>query len=214
MAVAASKLQALAAKSPEQLPRFGSTRSGPMFDRIVARDNLEFFRSRSVPLASRLPDSLNYLQSLNTILKEYTSARVANNVAGIDLIELLGAQLSVAEVELELVDEFVPTLSKDDPKYPVRMAGLDKMRQGLAEMLSGTITTLTEAQAYDVGSRTKLATYCRETFPNIAPKLTASSRQELLRRLDELVDDSSVRDFRSQVISLRDEVRDATNVGD
>jgi hypothetical protein len=213
MAVAAAKLQALAAQSPGQLPRFGSKRSGPMFARIVARDNLKFFRSRSLPLASRFPQSLDYFQSLNAILKVYLSAREANQVTGEDMIELVGAQLRAVQVELELVDEFVPTLSKDDPKYPVRMAGLDQMRRGLAQMVSGVITTLTEKQAYDVGTRAKLVGYCRETFPSIVPKLSAPSQQEMLRRVDELVDDSSIRDLRPQLISLHDEVHAAIKSG-
>lgn len=210
MAVAAKKLQALANQSPEKLPRFGSKRSGPMFARIVSADNLMFFQSRSLPLATRFPQALEYGASLNLILKVYLAARVDNKVAGNELIELLGAQLRTVQVQLELVDEFVPTLSKDDPKYPVRMAGLDKMRKGLAELIAGTITTLTEAQFYDVATRAKLLEYCRQTFPNILPKLTAASQQEMLLRLDALIDDPSVREFRSGVISLRDEVRATT----
>ncbi len=181
-----------------------------MFARIVSADNLNFFRSRSLPLASRFPQGIDYFDSLNAILKVYLSARVANKVTGDDLIELMGAELRAAQVELELVDEFVPTLSKDDPKYPVRMAGLDKMRRGLAGLLSGAITTLTEVQAYGVGTRANLLGYCRETFPSIVPKLTAASQQEMLRRLDELVEDGSVRELRFGIISLRDEVHAAT----
>jgi hypothetical protein len=209
MSTSASRLQALATTAPQQLPRFNSSRSGPMFARIVARDNLDFFRSRSLPLASRFPQAIEYVESLNAILKVYLSASAANQVTSDDLIELMGAELRAIQVGLELVDEFLPTLSKDDPKYPVRMAGLDRMRQGLAGVVAGVITTLTEDQVYRVDARSKLLGYCRETFPSIVPKLSAPSRSEVLRRLDELVEDARVRDLRPQLISLRDELRGA-----
>jgi hypothetical protein len=207
MTVAAGKLQTLAATAPQQLPRRKSAKSGAMFDRITGRDNLAFFRSQSLPLSARLPQAMEYLQSLNAILKTYLAAMQAGKVSGGELVDLLAAELSVVQVALELVDEFVPTLSKDDPKYPVRMAGLERMRQGLATMVSGTLTALTESRVYDVDSRSRLLARSIETFPGIVPKLTAPSRAEVRRRLDELVDDPSVRELRAQVIELRDAVR-------
>lgn len=213
MATVASKLQVLARTAPEQLPRFNSSRSGPMFARIVARDNLDFFRARSLPLASRFPQALDYIDSLNAISKLYMSAFVAKKVTGDELVELMGAELRAAQVELELVDEFLPTLSKDDPKYPVRMEGLANMRQGLATVVVGNITTLTEARVYDAATRLKLVGYCRETFPSILSKLSAPSRAEVLRRLDEIVDDPRVRELRPQLVLLRDEANGAVKAG-
>jgi hypothetical protein len=209
MAVAASKLLALAGRAPDQLPRYGSERSGAMFARIVARDNLNFFRSRSEPLESRMAQALDYVDSLNAIAKIYLSARLANNVKGDELIELIGAELSAFQVELELVSEFVPTLSKDDPKYPVRMEGLNEVRQALAGNLLSQLTTLTEVQNYDVGLRARLLGYCRETFPYLVPGLTATYQERVLRRLNELSNDASFRDLHSQIILLRDEVNAA-----
>lgn len=212
MAAAASKLRSLAAQSPAKLPRAGSSRSGPVFDRIVSADNLKFFRSRSLPLSARFPDAITYAESQTAILKTYLAARESNAVTGRELVELMGAQLRLAGVMLELVDEFVPTLSKDDPKYPVRMAGLDQMRQGLAGAVAGSVITLTESQFYDVDSRTKLMAYCRETFPSIVPKLTVPSQQEVVQRLDALVEHDAVRPFRSEAVSLRHEVRAALGI--
>jgi hypothetical protein len=205
MAVAAAKLQAMAKKSPEKLPRFGSNRSGPVF-----AENFNFFRSRSLPLGTRFPQFLDYTDALNAIVKLYASARTTNKEWAAELVELSGAMLRALQLELELVDELIPTLAKDDPTYSVRMAGLEKMRGGLALVISGSLTTLTETQVFDADLRAKLVDYCRETFPQILPRLTAASEQEMLRRLDELVDNPSVREFRDQVILLRDESHAAT----
>jgi hypothetical protein len=50
MAVAAEKLKALSTRKPQHLPRRGSANSGAVFARLVAIDNLAFFRNRSLPI--------------------------------------------------------------------------------------------------------------------------------------------------------------------
>src|SRR5262249_20633242 len=114
------------------------------------------------------------------------------------------------QVTVELVDEFVATLSPQDPKYQVRMAGLEKVRRGLAELVGGAITSLTEEQNYSVAARLRLLGYCRETFPSIVPRLSAASQIEVLGRLNALAAEARMRGLQPQLTLLRDEVRTAT----
>jgi len=209
LTVVAAKLKALAADNPQQLPRRGSDKSGAVFARLVADDNLAFFRNRSLPLSSRFPDGLAYFQSQNEILKSYAGALDRGKVSGDDVIDLLAAELSTVQAVLELVDEFMPTIPKDDGKYEVRMHGLQTMRQGLATMVSGVLTALTESQVYGVETRLRLLARCLDTFPHIIPKLTKPSQAEVKRRLAELASDPTVSGLRPQLVSLRDVVERA-----
>jgi hypothetical protein len=211
MASAAVKLEPMATTSPEQLPRFQSDRSGRMFARIVARDNLEFYRSRDLPLGSRMQLSLDYMTALNGICKAYLSAFVSKKATEDDVMELMGACLRGAQAQTDLVDEFIPTLSKDDPRYSTRMAGLDQWRSGLASCVSGVLSTMTEDQGFSSNARSKLVAYSRETLPTLVPKLSPPSRAEAVRRLGELVDDPRIATFRPQVIALRDDVQNAVS---
>jgi len=111
MTKAAGVLKALADRAPQQLPRFGSKKSDAMFARIVSRENLTFFRSRSFPLAARFPPAIEYIESFNGILKSYLFAKAAGKIADDELVELMGAELHVIWVELDLVDEFLPTIA-------------------------------------------------------------------------------------------------------
>jgi hypothetical protein len=208
MSAAVSKLQALASTSPEKLPRFQSPKSGALFARIVSREPLHFYRDKSHPLDARMQEALGCLQATNSLLKAYLPAFNLGRVSGDDLIELFGALLRSTQANLELVDEFVPTVSKQDPKYPARMAGLDRMRRGLASIVGGAITSLTERQSYVVETRVKLLGFCRETFPAIVPKLTAPSQAEIVERLSALAADPQMRDL-PDLSLLRDEVKAA-----
>jgi hypothetical protein len=92
---AATALQALATTHPEQLPRFQSAKSGSVFARLVARENLNSYRARSVPLEARLPVAIQHLESTNAIFKLYFSAFLAKKVEDAEIIELYGALLCI-----------------------------------------------------------------------------------------------------------------------
>jgi hypothetical protein len=205
LTVVAPKLKALAAGEPQQLPRRGSDKSGAVFARLVADDNLSFFRNRSLPLSSRMSESVAYFQSQNDILKTYAGALDRGKVSGDDVIDLLAAELSTVQVVLELVDEFLPTVPRDE-KYEARMHGLQTMRQGLATMVSGVLTSFTETQVYGVDARSRLLGRCIETFPHIVPRLTKPSQAEVKHRLADLAKDPKVSELRPQLVSLRDAV--------
>src|SRR5262245_66468073 len=61
MAAAARALSAVAEKDPRSLPRYQSERSGPLFARITAADNLDRFKDPSLPLDQRFPQSNDFL---------------------------------------------------------------------------------------------------------------------------------------------------------
>jgi hypothetical protein len=210
MTTASTRLQSLAAEHPEQLPRFQSPRSGHTFARIVAADNLAFFRQTTVPLSSRLPAVIEFMDSFNAIFKLYLQAFKAHLAPSAELIELAGAQLRLCQTSTELTDEFVATLSRDDPRYEVRMAGLEQMRQGLAEVVDGVLTTLTEVDVYPRAERLTLLGYCRATLPSIVPKLAPGSQVEVLERLDALAADPRLADLHQSIGALRDQVRSAS----
>ena len=202
MARAANILIAIAQKDGGQLPRYQSRKSGAAFKRITANDNLDLYRNRSLPLEQRMPDALNYMQSSNQILKLYLAAFNQHAVGDGELVELAGTQLRVSVVMFTLVDEFLPTLDKDDPTYPVRMDGLRRMKNGLASVVAGSLQTLTESHAYRTSELKKLVGYMEATFPDILPALPDGSRTESLVRLRSFLNDPKLQSLRPELKRL------------
>src|SRR5258708_39193539 len=134
---AADRLKSLARTHPDQLPRFSSEKSGKTFARLAAPADASFFRKRSLSLGVRLPEALERFQASAALFELYLSAFAGKQVAGAELVELTGALLRNCVVLLEVVDELVPTISKDDPSYQERMAGLAQKRSGFAGVLTG-----------------------------------------------------------------------------
>lgn len=202
MARAAKLLEEMVLRDAGELPRYQSQRSGEAFNRFTDDENLELYLDRSLPLQQRLPDALNYMQSSNQILKAYLAAFNEHAVGDSELVELMGAQLRTLVVMCSLVNEFLPTLDKDDPTYPVRLDGLKKMKSGMATVVAGNLQTLTESQAYRSSELKRLIGYMEATLPNILPDLPDGSRAETLIRLRSFLDDPTMQDLKPELDAL------------
>ena len=199
IARAAKALATLAAKDPAQLPRFSSKRSGELFERIISPKNLDFYRNKTLPVKDRLQAGPEHLTAVSSIVKLYYAAFAKGTVADTEVIELLGVLFQVVEVQMRLVDEFLPTIPKDDPNYDVRMAGLEKTKQGLATTVMGGLQVLTEKDAYRASERLKLLSHMKKTVPAFALRLPANTRKELLQRVEEMTKDPDLKELRTDL---------------
>lgn len=166
-----------------RLPRCGSANSGAVFQRITAAENLEAFADRSLAVETRLSALLKYAQGANTIAKLYLLAFVRGATGDTEMIDMVGLQLRTTAVIVRVIDEFVPTLDKSDPKYAARMQGLATVRLGAAQLAEETLQTLTETHAYRKAELVRLLRYMEETFPAIVTAMEPDARQRLLARL-------------------------------
>ena len=199
---AAEILNAIAAKDATQLPRYRSERSGRAFERLTADANLDIYRNKTLPLSQRLLGAIEHLNSMNQVLKAYIEAFTRQNVGDSEVIELLGAQLRSAVVMTSLTDEFLPTLDKNDPKYPARMEGLKTMKGGMAQMVFGTLITLTESEAYRPAERKRLIGHMQGTFPKILPALLEDSRTEARQQIRNYVKDPRLQELSEDLEKL------------
>jgi hypothetical protein len=202
-------LFSVAQKGYGQLPRYKSERSGEVFARLTSSQNLDLFRNRTLPLESRFPQLLDYIQASNQVLKLYLAGFLKKGVRDSELVELMGAQLRSSAVMLELVDELLPTIKKDDPTYEVRMKGLDQMRRGLASVVSGNLQTLTERDSYRGSELVRLVGYMQVTFPLIVPRIPPGARTESLLKLEKMQDDPALKDLQPGLGELLSKVKAA-----
>ena len=110
---------------------------------------------------------------------------------------------------LSVSDDFVPTIKKDDPKYQVRMDGVETMKRGLATVIAGSLTTLTERNTYRTAELIKFAGYMQETLPRLVPSLPPGAQAETVSRLDEMLKDPAMTDLHSSLNDLRLKVKTA-----
>ena len=213
MVKAEKVLASLTQKGYRNLPRYKSERSGEVFARLTSAQNLEQFRNGSLPLEARFPQFFNYLQASNQILSLYVSAFLKKEARDSELVELVGAEFRSTVVMLELIDEFLPTIKKDDPSYQVRMQGLEQTKRGLASAVAGGLQMLTERENYRGSELARLVGYMQETLPLIVPRLPPGSRTETMYRLEKMQEDPAMKDLQPSLQNLYLKVKAALEKG-
>ena len=202
MARAAKALTALAEKHPEQLPRYNSKRSGDLFNRITSAQNLEICRDKSLAVGLRFQDALQILGASGNLLNVYLKSFLDKKTADSEVLEIMGSVLRASVAVMDVTDEFTRTLDKTDPTYKTRMDGLQKMKKGLANVVAGSIQTLTERPGYRKSELIRFIGYMRETLPALVPRLLPGSRKETIVRLETLDKDDSMKDLQPGLHNL------------
>jgi hypothetical protein len=110
-------------------------------------------------------------------------------------------------VLLQLIDEELPTLKPDDQNAAERKAGLEKVRNGLATMTAGALTTLTETTSYRTSERTRLLRYLQETLPAIVAHLSPAAQSETQVRIEALAGDQNLKPLQPGLTELASAVR-------
>jgi hypothetical protein len=206
---AAKCLGNLTANGYERIPRYDSVQSGVIFARIASAENLSFFNGKSMPVEVRMPLCNAYIQGLNEVSKIYGVAFMKYGNLSNEMMALVGASLRMAVLMSEVTDEFVAKLDKNDPTYSTRMAGRDRMKNGMANMVFGAIQSITELPADALGARDRLVGVMIETFPALVPRLPEGSRRDAVRKLEVLAKTSTYPDLHEKLDELVTTVRAA-----
>ncbi len=181
---AASALGKLAASNPERLPRRGSSKSGAVFERIVAQSNLTAIATASLPLETRVNMAASLMKGQAPILGTYLG--VAEKMTGAEVTDLMGFQLRTAVAVTLLVQEMVMEMSLFDPARDARIDDYERMTAGLAKILAGVLQALMERGDCQVSDRLRLASTVAELWPVFLEVLPKGARKELpaaLRRM-------------------------------
>ncbi len=211
-AEAADVLANLAATDAGQLPRYQSERSGEVFARLAAIDqNLAMSRDKSMPVLLRVQNAGLNLRAANHILKLYSEGFARGKTGGADVTEIMGGQLPGLVIMATLVDEAIPTLDKADPGYEAYLAGLEKSKQDLAMSVVDCLQTLSEKDRYQTSDRLRLLHHMEETLPLLIPRFSAPSRQEVVLRLDTVLNDPRLEDIRPGLKKIKDTIDSATS---
>lgn len=205
---ACAALQNLARTNPAQLPRHQSPRSGALFARLTSTEVLAEVRNKALPFDQRFPRCLAFHNATTPLVKTYVDAQMAGAVAGTDVVEMTGLMLRGLVVLCALTNELVPTLDKNDPTYPNRLAGIAQMKRGMNTTLSGFTAMLTETQHYSAADRVRLLGFVKETLPTLLPVMSAADRNNFVGTLQRLSNDGRYADLQPALGELESQARE------
>ena len=162
-----------------QLPLMSDQNGKKVLERIVSRENLLVYADPQFSLPSRLGDYIQMVQSTNVILKLYLEAnplhpgKTHQEIAALEIYIIY-----VAATGMTLVQEFLPTIQKDE-KYETRMQGLQKMYGGMFTTFSGLLMSTSEPRNFTGQEISAMLVALDETLPILKPAFSAESLGQL-----------------------------------
>lgn len=200
---ASKALSALAQQG--KLPRYGSARSGLVFARMTAAENLDMVRDTTA--SSNVDPTLAYFTATNDLLQVYLAGFQKDQIGDTELVELMGFEFRTAVLLLDMVARSQRSLKPTDGNYQQAMNGVARMKNGLAMVAAGSITTLGERTSFRTSERLRLLGYMKETFPAMLAPLSPDARAEVLTRLEGMAADTALAPLRPGIMDLAAAIR-------
>src|SRR5262245_49559792 len=139
MAKAYKALQKVA-KDKRRMPRYGSERSGQLFDRITSEENLAFLEDGSTRLSTRCSEYFQYIEAAQGIGNMYASLVETDKGYASEMVEIIGAAQRAVRAGLKVMDERLAEFEKSDPRRAKEAS--DLIKGGMAQMATGCLETL------------------------------------------------------------------------
>ena len=165
------------------LPDFSSKDGKAIIKRLTDTSNFEFCKDKSLPIGQRLQNFLQVSQASNSVMMLYATKLYSEQVYAGETADMLAFSLYLAEVGIDLMNEFIPTIPKDD-QYEVRMQGVKQMFSGITTQVSGAEVTLTEKETFSAENRLIILEAIHATLPKLKVAFSNEFKKELSNRFE------------------------------
>lgn len=206
MSRAAKVLTEIANRDARELPRHQSPKSGQVFARITADDNLDGLRKKSFPVTIRTGFALQFLHAATSIGKLYGTLAVEEGAASEETTELIGLTLRIATALKGLSDEVLPTLDKNDPTSATRLKGLKQLTTALGPVLQGALNQALASKKLKPETRTRMLKYMDQTLPDLVKVIPPKAREEVLAKLKTLSERPEFAEHQQDIKPLLDKL--------
>ncbi|WP_375766691.1 hypothetical protein NR798_34105 [Archangium gephyra] len=199
-AAAAQALSALAQKSPPELPRYQSTRSGPLFARLTSFENVDAIERLQVAPLARVQLAGSMMEPASQLLMLYIGANAASGGFSTEMIELQAFVTHAAAEMMEAIDQVPPTDIRNREAFE---SGMAQIRMGLGKVAIGALTTVSERKVYSNEDRLRFLGTLKQDLPRLLPKLEPLTQQEVPVRIEKLLADEPSPEVKRELEALR-----------
>ena len=179
-------LRKTAAENALFLPRRGSPASGALFDRLASLDNFATAANSTLSLDDRASLVIGFSQSLPQILMIYLEAQNKEGGFDAELTSFMILMLRNARVGMEWAREFLPTIRLDDPRREARLNGFKRMKGGFADVVLGSLQTLTERETFRPSELVRLVEALKIDLPILFGELPEEAQKEVRIKVRDL----------------------------
>lgn len=182
--------------------RANSANSKALFTKFVDSVEQPILTKTDIPLKKRFTLSSQIRKAVNDTLMMYYFAHTSGTDYSTELAYLQGVTLTLTRQSLVLLDEFTPTIDPKEKHYEARMQGLQKVKNGLAMQLDGTIVSLQDTTAFSDAERYILANYLVAEASFLLDHLDSNVRKEFDVKFKTLVSSETNSEIRQVLTRL------------
>lgn len=199
------RLRGLIVTGQQPLPTLADKASNAVFKRMISNQNVAQTKSRDKTISAgermmALVTSLGAVQHMTVLyLKEVNKGKPYER----ELAKLLVYMLNTAGPSIKLGDEFIASMPRDD-KYETRLGGMRQAHNGLAQIFSGAIVSISETHIYSKPSTLELVQASLDNLPAYQRILKTADRQKAIRIVERQLKATSDKDLQAGLTRLRD----------
>jgi len=177
------------------LPRLDDKYGKAILMRLTSSDLFKVFQNRNTPVNLRLNACMDFGDTYNSIYKLYGTTLTNDHSYHSEFAALLAFFLKFAAVEAEVVEDFLPTLPKDD-RYEVRVQGLNQMFRGAEGMFSAAEASLADTVFYSDSDFSLIIKAMAEILPQVLKHSSENFNSDMKSKLE--VDKTRFKDSSDQ----------------
>jgi len=199
---AAKMITDIAAKDPTMLPRENSPKSGVLFSRMVALENLdvtEQMRGTSFE-ANHI---VSFLDPSIQIFQTYASATSSSSSYDSEVVAYCIYLLEITNRLFPLAIKLKGISSTENPNQnDSASSSQDKMMKGLSTMVGGLLTLLGDKEDMRIEELTRLAIALQKDLGQISEYILPGTKKELVARIKSMIENETNADYKDSLTEL------------
>ena len=187
-------------------PRFDSEKSKKLFDRLINSIYQDNFFDSSIPMEEQFESMLKLSKRWTAVLLKYNEAVQEGVDYSSELSHIQGAMLRISNHGMDLIDEFMKSIDREDDTYEVRMEGVEQSKNGLSTQIKGLLLSIKETHFYSKEDRQIMIDYLIKEGPRLLQRMTEKMRDEINLELADMISTEMDPDILESLENLRQEI--------
>jgi hypothetical protein len=187
------------------LPTLSNVATKPVFDRMVAGDNIPLHMglNRDLSITIRFQRLDSALDPIHKLAVLYSIETQKGKPYARELASLMVYETKVCAALLDLSEPYLATL-KTDKRYQVHVDYLEKVRSDARQFYSSLVFGATDTQRYSKPDSLRMIKGALVALPSYHAILTDQGRQEIVQKLSEQISTTTDQQMKTALTELRD----------
>jgi hypothetical protein len=187
------------------LPTMSDAKTKPVFERMVAADNipLRMGLNRDLAIAIRFQRLDSALPAIHKLVVMYSVETQKGKPYAAELARLMVYEAKVSAVWLDLTEPYLSSLEQHK-RYDVLVGYLDKVKVDARQFYAGLVHGTTETSTYSKPDILRMIAGALAALPSYHPILTDQDRQHLTQKLTQQISATTDQELKTAMTELRD----------